>query len=130
MKAKKIIAVVLLLIILGAVGGYFYLYQGHRDIKEESSFAQVTSKNLVSEFTTSLDKANGKYLNKTIEVSGKVTEVTDSTLVLDEAVFCSFQSKAEPSLVGKSVMIKGRCIGFDELFGEVKLDQSTILEKE
>lgn len=130
MKAKKIIISVLLIIILGVVGAYFYLYQGHRNIKDESSFAQVTSKNLVNEFTTSTEQANAKYLNKTIEVSGKVTDVTDSTLTLDGAVFCALQSKAESSLINQNIFIKGRCIGFDELFGEVKLDQSTILEKE
>jgi len=37
-------------------------------------------------------------------------------------------SEIEKIEEGMSVIIKGRCIGFDDLFGIVKLDQSSIVK--
>src|SRR5690606_13868480 len=111
-----------------AVGTYFYLYQGHRDVANEETSFQITSGDLISEFQNNSDSANAKYLNKTIEVKGKVMDLTDSTLSLESGVFCSFNEKLDQSIKNKLVTVKGRCIGFDELFGEIKLDQCTITE--
>lgn len=113
------------MLLLALVAGYFYLYQGHRDISKEKALFQISSENLVNEFRQDAASANARYLNQTIEVNGRISEVTDSTLILEPGVFCTFSQKLENGLKEKEVTIKGRCIGFDDLFEEVKFDQCT-----
>ena len=79
--------------------------------------------NLSNQYKTDTSKADSKYLNKTMEIEGKVTEVTDSTLVLDRKIFCKMNEKMTPNFMNKQVNIKGRCIGYDDLFEVVKFDQ-------
>ena len=117
-------------ILLLAVFGYLYfgvLYKDQRNITTEKAAFSTTASVLTEEYTKDSKSADLKYLNKTIEVTGKVNEVQEAAVVLDPAVLCSFDSSVSKS-TANTVTIKGRCIGFDELFGEVKLDQCTIKE--
>lgn len=123
---RKIIFFIIGVLLIGAAIGYFYLYQDHRNISQEEASFELSAQNLADEFKNDAVSANTKYLNQTIEVKGIVKEVTDSTLLLESGVFCSLNEKANESLNGKEITIKGRCIGFDELFGEVKLDQCSL----
>jgi len=125
---RKIIFLILGIVFLLAIGGYFYLYQGHRDIMTEKASFQLSSENLISDFQKDMVAANTKYLNKTIEVKGKIKELTDSAITLEPGVFCSFNHKLTKELKDKEVTVKGRCIGYDELFNEVKLDQCSIAD--
>ena len=59
-----------------------------------------------------------KYLNKTIEVTGKVTKETDSVITLENTVFCLLNQKTNKQLINTKVTVKGKCIGYDELFQE------------
>lgn len=126
---RKVILLLVGVIVLGAIGGYFYLYKDHRNIEKEEVSARINSKELLSEFSNSQDSANLKYLNQVIEIQGKVTEVSDSTLVLDSLVFCSFDKKIDLGIKGNNIRVKGRCLGFDELFGEVKFDQCNVVKQ-
>ena len=123
---RKIIFFIIGVLLIGAAIGYFYLYQDHRNISQEEASFELSAQNLADEFKNDAVSANTKYLNQTIEVKGIVKEVTDSTLLLESGVFCSLNEKANESLKGKEITIKGRCIGFVELFGEVKLDQCSL----
>lgn len=125
-SVKKIILILLVCILAAIVGGYFYLYQEHRDISSEKAIFQLEAAKLLEDFTKEADASNSKYLNQTIEVNGTVTELTDSSLVLDPGVFCSFTVKTNPKWKGREITVKGRCIGYDELFSEIKLDQCTV----
>lgn len=130
MKKKGFIIVltVLVIVIAGVLFYNNYLYKDARNISSEDAAFVIPAGQLVSEYTGNQQKADSSYLNKTLEIKGKVTQVTDSVLTIDEHVFCGFDSKPNKNNLNKSVTIKGRCIGFDELFGEVKLDQCTIKE--
>jgi hypothetical protein len=126
---KKGIIVLLTVLILGAVAAYIYfgvLYKEGRNISQEQASVALPAKTLVDAYTANQQKADSLYLNKTIEVQGLVTEVKDSVLTVGGQVFCGFDNLPDKNSLNKQVTIKGRCIGFDELFGEVKLDQCTI----
>jgi len=43
-------------------------------------------------------------------------------------VQCSFESAIQGINANEQITIKGRCIGYDDLFEIVKLDQSTIIK--
>ena len=47
-------------------------------------------------------------------------------MILENTVFCLFTQKTKEKLINNKVTVKGKCIGYDELFQEVKLDQCTI----
>jgi len=125
-----ILIVILVMIAAGAFFCYGYLYKDVRNISSEDALFKVPASKLISEYTGNQQKANAAYLNKTVEIAGKVTQVTDSVLTVDSQVFCGFDIKPDAGSINKNVTIKGRVIGFDELFGEVKLDQCTITSKE
>ncbi len=124
MKKKLLILVV---IIIGMYFGYKYLYHEHRDIaKEEAAFA-IKVPDLLKEFETDETKANAKYLDKPVLITGKVTsvDVSTKTIVIDEKVL-ALLAKDTKVEVKTEISIQGRLIGYDNLLGEIKLDQSTI----
>ena len=116
---------ILVLIILGYIS-YRYLYQEARNINDEKAAFVVDANTLINEYSANAEGADKQYLNKTIEVNGAVTSVSDSVVTLDSAVFCGFDQLVTLP-VNQKVTIKGRCIGYDELFNEVKLDQCAVI---
>ncbi|GAA4281140.1 OB-fold protein [Gaetbulibacter aestuarii] len=124
---KKSIAILIILIILGFIG-YKYVYHDHRNIKEESAVFIVSSKELIGEFSSDPSKAEKKYLNKTIQVSGPVSSINDVSITLSGAVFCQFTNGLNFSpKENQSLKIKGRLIGYDDLLEEIKLDQCSVI---
>lgn len=102
---------------------YGYLYKPPRAISTENAAFVTNALYLAQEYAGNNQGADGKYLNKTIEVKGRVTAVSDSVLTLDSVVFCSFEQPVNKLVLNKMITIKGRCIGYDGIFNEVKLDQ-------
>lgn len=128
-KIGYLLIVVLVGIMAGAV--YFYMYKDHRNIAEEKGSFSVTSHSLFNEFKVDEAKANAKYLDQTIIVSGSISEVhkAEKALVLDGKMFVSLTEALPDDLdVSDSVKVKGRFLGYDELLEELKMDQSILLE--
>ena len=128
MKKRKIVnAAVVVVLGLGAFLYlcYGYLYRQARDVAAEKPAFTVASQTLAANYRKDSSRADTLYLNKTIVVAGTVTDVRDSLLVLDASVSCAMNGRAAYS-IGKEITLKGRCIGYDELFDEVKLDQCAL----
>ena len=128
MRRKKIVAVIAALLIIVSAGIYFYygfLFKEARNIQSEIPDYSITAAKLLEDYDSDPKKADSLYLNKTIEITGVVTKETDSVVILENTVFCLFTQKNPNKLIRKKVKIKGKCIGYDELFQEVKLDQCT-----
>lgn len=117
--------VLIILIVIGIIA-YNYIYQEHRDIESETAEFVLNSTDLVNEFAINPSASEKKYLNKTIEVFGTITELNDRDLTLDNNIFCQFNSKIEVG-TSKKVSIKGRFIGYDELLDQIKIDQCSIV---
>lgn len=109
---------------------YNFVFQNHRDIETEQADFKLTSRTLKGRFLNNAAQSEAKYLNKTIEISGSITEFNKDDITLDNSVFCSFQKAiSNPTVILKSrTKVKGRVIGFDDLLEQVKLDQCTIIE--
>ncbi|ESU26996.1 hypothetical protein FLJC2902T_23370 [Flavobacterium limnosediminis JC2902] len=125
MKRNKIIAILILVLIAGYLI-YSYIYQSHRDIASEEGSFTVTADQIHNEFKTDEKKANEKYLDKTIAVTGTVSsfDVAENTIVLDEKMFAVFKDKLPADLkVLSKIKIKGRFMGYDDLLEELKMDQ-------
>ena len=126
---KKWIFFVIVLLI-GGVLLYNYVYKDHRDIENEEPFFIVTSEDLITEFTLDNKIASEKYLDKTIQIIGVVTSLDGNVLQVESVISCYFKDTLNSNqLLNKKIEIKGRCIGYDELLEEIKIDQCVILTK-
>ncbi|MGQ7946018.1 hypothetical protein [Flavobacterium sp. WC2509] len=108
---------------------YLYTYKAHRDISLETVDYVVTISGLEREFTTNDSLAYVKYQDKTIELTATISavDVASKGIVLGEKVFATFKDSLPKNITsGKKLKIKGRFLGYDELLGEFKMDQSSV----
>lgn len=128
MKIKLSILFLLLIVIVAGI--YFYTYKEHRDIAAEKESYTIVVSRFFSEFQADEVKANGKYLNKTIEVTGTLSSVDVETksIVINEKLFATFKEMpSQTLLVNHKIKIKGRFIGYDALVEELKMDQCVLI---
>ncbi|NJM80870.1 MAG: hypothetical protein HC854_16930 [Flavobacterium sp.] len=121
----------LIIIIISGFLVYNYIYKSHRDISSEEASFTLTVETLATDFKNNEVEANAKYLDKTINVKGTITEIdtASNAVIIDKNLFVGFQEKKLNDLkVGSSISIKGRFIGYDELLEEYKIDQATIIK--
>ena len=124
---KKWIIIIIAFALI-AIAGYNYLYQDHRDIKTEAPEFVVTSEDISQEFINNPIVAEKKYLNKTIEIQGSITEFNANDLTINNTIFCVFDAPITEELSFNMVVtIKGRFIGYDDLLEQVKIDQTNII---
>lgn len=125
---KKILFVGIAIAGLLSIGVYFYMYQGHRDISTEDAKFVLTVKELQTQFGSDAVGANAKYLDKTIEVSGIITNIdlANHAVVLDEKLSAVFKDSVLGDIkLQNLVKIKGRFIGYDDLLEELRLDEAS-----
>ncbi|GHC52822.1 OB-fold protein [Ulvibacter litoralis] len=125
MKNRK--GFLMIVLVLGFAGyiGYNYLYKEHRNISEETSSLEISASYLLERFKKN-DAAS--LLNKTITVTGTVSEIEKNTITLSNSVNCNFETDLKNISLSTPVIIKGRCIGYDDLFEVVKMDQCSIIK--
>ncbi|MDY0989437.1 tRNA_anti-like protein [Flavobacterium sp. ACN2] len=129
MKRKKTAIVASILLLMVSAGVYFYygiIFKEARNIESETPDFSLTAKKLLEDYNEDPKNADSIYLNKTIEITGLATKETDSSLILENSVFCLFKEKLKDKMINNKTTIKGKCIGYDELFMEVKIDQCTV----
>lgn len=120
------IALIIVLIITTVIG-YNYVYQDHRDIESEQTEFTMSSVEINQLFSKNSVAAEQKFLNKTIEVFGLITDINSNDITIEDKIFCQFSNNLETSLnKNEKVKIKGRVIGYDDLLEQVKLDQCSI----
>ena len=122
---KKIIITLGILLVLAFVG-YKYVYKSHRDIATETVSYSVAVQDVHAAFLKNDSLANAKYLDKTIVIYGKITDIdlSNKIITVDEKLLATFNKKLPPNLkLQQNIKIKGRLIGFDDLLEELKMDQ-------
>jgi len=127
---KKLI----LFIVIGAAiafAAYSYLYQDHRDVAESKADYTIEASVLSAAFVNDETAATTAYLNKIIEIKGQVKDIQGNVLTLESSILIDLKetpsSEQEEKLNGSVQIMKGRCIGYDNLLEEVRIDQATIL---
>ncbi len=120
--------ILIIIIILAALIGYSYLYKDHRNIEGENAQYSLTAEQIHSEFSIDPIISQNKYLNKTIEISGNVSEISENEITINDMVFCQFSEKTlqQEIQLNSKITIKGRFIGYDDLLEQIKLDQCII----
>ncbi len=124
MKKKfKIIAIVLAVLVAGLFLGYTYIMKGgERNLQTEDAAFKISAEDLSAAFSENPAAATKKYLNKAVEVNGKITSSKDKEVVLNDNIICTMQKPTQLN-AGQGISVKGRILGFDDLMGEIKLDQ-------
>ncbi len=125
-KFKIILSIIVLIGITVFFGFDYALNGGARNLNNEESSFLVTSKEINSEFSKNIELANKKYLDKAVEISGVVTSVKNHEIIIDNIVICNFTVIDKTIKVDQNIIMKGRVVGFDDLMGELKLDQCFI----
>lgn len=121
----KKLAIVIGLIIVLLVGSYFYVYQDHRDVATTSTSISLTTQELTGILTDNDTNNDQSVLDQVIEVTGIVTNVNDTSIILDHVAFIELVKPISVT-IGSEQKIKGRCLGYDDLLGEIKIDQAII----
>lgn len=126
-KYIKKIATGLLIFLVILFLSYKYLYHEHRDISNEKALFSLTANEILKDFLLDESKANLKYLDKSITISGKITNIDtkNNTIVIDEKVFVLLK-KIPVVKQSEVIIVQGRVIGYDSLLEEIKLDQAEI----
>jgi len=127
---KKKVILIFLILILALIVAYQYIYKAHRDITTEEGSYTITATEIFSEFNTNEKGANTKYLDKTIEVTGDLSniDVATKSIVIDGKLFATFKDGVPETLKPNSkIKIKGRFLGYDALLEELKMDQCIVI---
>lgn len=140
-KSFKIVLVVILVIALGGFSIWKFVWnKDHRTAEDEKPIATLSAAALLTEYETDEAASNAKYLNKTVQVGGKVNSVTKEetgsivVLLTTESmmgfVSCTFSSvNGKPSEVdvkeGDQINVKGICSGYTM---DVVLEQCSIVK--
>lgn len=125
---KKRYFVIILILIIGFFS-YQYIYKSHRIIKNETPHYSKNSSDLINDFTSNYEIASQKYIDKTIQLTGVISAINETSLEIDNKIICYFSDMLiDDELLNNSVTIKGRCIGYDDLLEELKMDQCIIIK--
>jgi hypothetical protein len=105
----------------------FAVYEYNRPASNrtmESSTVAISAQELHSGFLSGDSLQCSEWLNQIVEVTGKVQSVEGATVLLVPGVVCTFEESPDgfPWLKGSEVTLKGRVLGFDDLFNEVRMD--------
>lgn len=133
-KKFKIAVIVLLVVILaGGAVAYNMFNKPRRNVADEKGI-EVTSSQLVKEFQANETQANAKYIDKAIQVSGKVNDVKTNLdgkmtvmLASEDAltgVFCTLK-EASAVTAGSDIIIKGICSG---MLSDVRLREAVVVK--
>ena len=124
-KYSPLIFIVLLIIV------YAVWNKPHKNYSNTKPNITIDSSNFINEFKTNSTLATEKYLNQIILVNGNVTDRLSKSVVLNNGIVCTLDSSSlkalEPIQINNDVSIKGRFVGFDDLFEEIRLDHCFIM---
>ncbi len=129
-KTKKtILLTIVLLILAGVCIGYYLWNKPHKDVKHASA-EKVPATVLYQTFNTDSAKAKTLYMDKILQVSGEVTQVTTNqqqqqvillkTNTADASINCTMEENATGISVGQQINIKGICSGY--IAGDPEMD--------
>lgn len=142
MKIKYIVYTILILIVAGVGIGLKMYFKPHADVSKLAPVYTVKASELIDEFTKDENAATAKYVQKPIEIEGKLVAKsklpngTDLLVLEDEmqGVSCELDSawtaENQPIVsslsTGSPVTVKGICKGY---LMEVKVSPSIVVKQ-
>ena len=108
----------------------YIFYKPHPQWNQMEPAYEINAVDLLSAYRSDIVKANSKYLNQVLNITGEVTSIETNLIIIDHGVVCMLDATEiinEQSAVGKRLTLKGRCVGYDDLLEEVRMDHGFIL---
>ena len=90
---------------------------------------ELSSAELIYKFSMDNTSNKSNLSGNNILLSGAVTTVKKSDLIVDKKVFCMFKNGISDVKVGDTIRLLGKFIGYDELFQEYKLNDCLIVNQ-
>ena len=115
------------MLIGGAYAAYLW-FKPHRDIQGESAKYELTAIELGDAYAAGEDGAHEVYLDQVVLVTGVVHEVDNEHVKLQDDIFCKGDFSNSGLASGDKARIKGRVVGYDDLFQEVRIDNCTLID--
>ena len=128
LKKNKVvfIASVMMVLVVGVVNVYQYISMSPKDVVE------ITPEYVgdATEFNFLVTDNLSYWTGKVVQITGKVTELTEYGIVMNGTIFCQFENGYDlQSIVeNQQINIKGKLVGFDEILMEIKLNQCIIIQ--
>ena len=104
----------------------------HKDFNKSPFELTIESKELISLYQDNIDNANTRFLDKILLVKGSITHIETDIIILDNGIVCTLdpsQTITNKIHLNKNISVKGRCIGYDDLLEEIRIDHSFIMRK-
>lgn len=133
-KALQIIGILVVIAVPAVLFGVYALWnKEHRDVSSEKPEYSLKVEEILNAFEQDEEAANKKYIDKAVLITGEYLETegddTETTLILKGAA-CSMKNKPEVTPnPGDVISIQGRVTAYDDLFGDIRLADCTILNK-
>ena len=132
MKKKKIIILVSLLSFLAVSTTIYFIWnKPHKNYFNAPVDISIEGTKLNEYYQNDLMDANLKFLDKILLVSGPVTKLNSRLVIIGDNIVCSLDSSYVLNTSIKlydEISVRGRCIGYDDLFGEVRIDHCFIMQ--
>jgi len=128
---KKLLWGVLILLLILAAGGFYVFNMSGDSVAKKDADHTMQASALYAEYSANEAGSNKKYIGKTVELSGKISEIsTDqegATVLMFaepgemEGVMCTLEKSEDTAslAVGNTVKVKGQCTGMLEMTGVV-----------
>ena len=114
------------IIFIGIIVALIYQRKSmHTNYFSEKPVAILEADSLFQRFQKN---AVNNLLNEVVQINGKVTGFDPPFIILNNNLICSPETGVNLSVVvGDSVTVKGRCVSFDDLLSELRIDHVSIV---
>ena len=131
-KNKITLITISLLFFIAFFGTVFFTYnKPHKDFSGAQADITLEAAELYEHYQNNLSDANLKFLDKVLLVNGPVTELNSNLVIIGGNIVCSLDSSYVLDTgikLDDKIFVKGRCIGYDDLFEEVRIDHCFIMQ--
>ena len=121
---KYVYGIIALLIIAATVFGMSEYRRPAADRSKEGSVVFISASQIHASFANGDSMQIAQWMNDVVQVTGVVQSLQANAVILVPGVVCALETPMASASWKKSeeVTIKGRVLGFDDLFNEVQLD--------
>ena len=124
---KRWITWLLAAALAGGVVAYAMYNKPHKDYASEEVAKSWTADELVAWYTSHPAEEHAQWQEKVVVVTGEVSSADDRGVILAPGVVVTWETGAAPDQAPSGqVSVKGRVVGYDDLFGEVRLDHARL----
>jgi len=126
-KHKKVGRRLVSLVILMGIYGYIIYQKDFPNVANTLPIESITAKEMLWLFQINEGK---NFVNQVVSVRGSVTAVFDSTILLNNSIYCMMDTLVPKEWLNlDSLEIKGRCLGYYKPLEQVQLDRCIIKKR-